>query len=580
MRSIYDLSELRAVIDGKHFLVRDKSSGSPVRLYYLGQQALMLAPDGRSVITALAVDPVPQEWETLYRPSNPTDAVHRIAAGHQNLDAFAGYNYVSEYVLIDLTSGKVSQLTDAPIGFAAGWSSFPSHPDWSRDGRAVVLSNTFVRANPQGLGGQQNPPCIAVVELLENRVNCVERLHGETNTNDGHEIAHHVVRDARFVRGDNQRVRIDYWAADASEGSITYGQSSDGSWTALDKANGWPTQNALIALNVKESFTDPPVLIATDKGTNTSRAIFDPNPQLRDIDLGEASVFTWKDKHDRDWNGGLYKPPGYVSGRRYPLVIQTHGFTQFKFVPSGVFPTAFAARELASAGILVLQVPDCPILNTPEEGSCNVAVYEAAVEQLVAAGLVDPERVGIIGFSRSCYYVLEALTNSTLHLKAASITDGINVGYMEYMMGVDYVGNLMAHTADAIIGAPPFREGLQRWLKRSPDLNMDKVVTPLLVVENGFAKVIQMWEPYAALRYLNRPVDLILLNSDEHILTNPGVRMASQGGTVDWFRFWLNGEEDSDPKKAEQYVRWRELRKLQAENDVKEKAAKETTPVN
>jgi hypothetical protein len=32
---------------------------------------------------------------------------------------------------------------------------------------------------------------------------------------------------------------------------------------------------------------------------------------------------------------------------------------------------------------------------------------------------------------------------------------------------------------------------------------------------------------------------------------------------VDWFCFWLKGEEDPGPAKAEQYARWRELRKLQ-----------------
>jgi hypothetical protein len=39
--------------------------------------------------------------------------------------------------------------------------------------------------------------------------------------------------------------------------------------------------------------------------------------------------------------------------------------------------------------------------------------------------------------------------------------------------------------------------------------------------------------------------------------------MISQQGNVDWFCFWIKGEEDPDPAKAEQYARWRELRKLQ-----------------
>jgi hypothetical protein len=54
--------------------------------------------------------------------------------------------------------------------------------------------------------------------------------------------------------------------------------------------------------------------------------------------------------------------------------------------------------------------------------------------------------------------------------------------------------------------------------------------------------------------------------------------MISQGGTVDWFRFWLKGEEDPDPAKTEQYKRWRELRKLQQENSTKSQAS--SAPVN
>ena len=58
-----------------------------------------------------------------------------------------------------------------------------------------------------------------------------------------------------------------------------------------------------------------------------------------------------------------------------------------------------------------------------------------------------------------------------------------------------------------------------------------------------------------------------LLNSDDHVLTNPVARMASQGGSVDWFRFWLQGYEDPNPTKADRYKRWRELKTLQVENE-------------
>jgi len=251
------------------------------------------------------------------------------------------------------------------------------------------------------------------------------------------------------------------------------------------------------------------------------------------------------------------------------LVVQTHGFYQDAFIPSGIYATAFAARELAGAGILVLQVPDCPFTLNPEEGPCNVAGYNAGVEQLVMDGLADPDRVGIVGFSRTCFYVLETLTTSALHFKAASVTDGVNEGYLQYMISVDQFQNSISQDANKVIGASPFGDGLQLWLQRSPGFNMNKVMAPLQVVALSRPGLIFMWEPYAALRYLDKPVDLILVSAGTHILTNPSERMASQGGTVDWFRFWLKGEEDSDAAKAEQYVRWRELRKLQQQNEPK-----------
>jgi hypothetical protein len=58
-----------------------------------------------------------------------------------------------------------------------------------------------------------------------------------------------------------------------------------------------------------------------------------------------------------------------------------------------------------------------------------------------------------------------------------------------------------------------------------------------------------------------------MLNTDEHILTNPAARLASQGGSVDWFRFWLKEEEDPSPAKADQYRRWRKLRLLRETNN-------------
>src|SRR5262249_16850229 len=156
--------------------------------------------------------------------------------------------------------------------------------------------------------------------------------------------------------------------------------------------------------------------------------------------------------------------------------------------------------------------------------------------KLGAEGLVDPARVGIIGFSRTCYYVMEAITTSSLRFAAASITDGIMQDYVQYLEGTEVSANQSDPEAD--IGPRPLGEGLKPWLQRSPLFKMDKVTAPLMV-GSGRLSLWGMWSPYAALRLQNKPVDLVIFNSaSEHPYYNPGVRMASQGGSVDWFRFW------------------------------------------
>jgi dipeptidyl aminopeptidase/acylaminoacyl peptidase len=145
------------------------------------------------------------------------------------------------------------------------------------------------------------------------------------------------------------------------------------------------------------------------------------------------------------------------------------------------------------------------------------------------------------------------------------VTDGITFGYFEYLFAVD---SGLEQEADPLNGGSPFgTQGLESWIRRSPDFKMDNVQTPLLLLQPGAQSVFEDWEPYAALRYLKKPVDLVMLQAGTHVMTNPTQRLASETTNVDWFRFWLQGYEDRDPAKAEQYARWENLCDMQVEQN-------------
>src|SRR5438552_880928 len=197
---------------------------------------------------------------------------------------------------------------------------------------------------------------------------------------------------------DGQESAKNYVRIDLQTGSMQSLANAPAGPEAGSPANS----HASLEVQVKQGIDQPPLLVASNP--HTSRVIWDPNPQLKNVQLGEASVYKWKDKQGREFKGGLFKPPNHKAGLRYPSVIQTHGFDESYFFPSGPgMPTAFAARALAAAGMVVLQVDeDCPFVTT-EEGPCAVSAYESGVKKLVSDGLVDPDNIGMIGFSRSCF---------------------------------------------------------------------------------------------------------------------------------------------------------------------------------
>ena len=268
------------------------------------------------------------------------------------------------------------------------------------------------------------------------------------------------------------------------------------------------------------------------------------------------------DSSGHQWTAGLVLPPNYVKGNRYPLVIQTHGFDPNEFLADGFATTANAARPLASSGIVVLQTSYAHDHELePQEMDENLREYHSAIDKLNAMGIVDPTRIGIIGFSWTCYHVVSALVRDPHLFAAASIDDGVDMSYWQYLQSNDETP--LSSEPEELYGSTPFGTGLANWVKDSATFHMDRVQAPLLVTAaEGPSTLIFEWGVYAALRMQKKPVDLMYIPDGQHHLQKPLDRLASQQGNVDWFRFWLQGYEDPDPAKTAQYQRWEKLRKL------------------
>jgi len=139
------------------------------------------------------------------------------------------------------------------------------------------------------------------------------------------------------------------------------------------------------------------------------------------------------------------------------------------------------------------------------------------------------------------------------------LTDGIDCGYFGYMASPE-----MPSDGDNLNGglSPLSEKGLRVWLEKSPGFRLSKVETPVRLVAISDGALLELWEWFAGLRLQGKAVELVEIPHGTHILAKPRDRQIAMQGMVDWFRFWLKGEEDLNPMKREQYVRWRRMRTI------------------
>ena len=540
---------LWVAIDGNRSRVLDAKT-------YGSGNGLALSPDGNSAAALMTTQHSPSEWSR-----------YKVAPG---AEAWPPIPEFRAYYLIDLQKHAKRLLFNAPSGSSLRWNSAADgdpKPTWSADGRSLLLPNTFLPLDSSDSNeavNREHQPYIAVLRLDTSKLSPILPLKRWIREKDGHRVkGHYFIDNLRFV--DDRTVVINYDRAFTLPGdpqSGVFHQENEGTWQGMSGGEDPITASLAIKIETREGINQPPQIVAADKEGGDFHIIWDPNPQLKEIELGAAEVIHGRDSTGFEWEAGLVKPLNYEQGRRYPLVIQTHGFWKNQFLTNGIFSTAFAARAFAAQGIMVVQAPDNSYdTDTPQEGPDHVALYKSIVNALVDQDLVDPGKIGAIGFSRTVYRVLYAITVGNLQLAAASVTDGVSFGYFQEVAAPEFI----SPDSDPINGGSPFDDiGMKNWRMRSPEFNLRDVKTALLSVQPGPRVVLGSWAEYSIMHALHKPVDLVMLPSGGgHVFTKPSQRLLSETLNVDWFRFWLQGREDPDPAKAGQYVRWRELRRLQ-----------------
>jgi integrase len=143
-------------------------------------------------------------------------------------------------------------------------------------------------------------------------------------TTEGSVDDYRTVTDVRFIDGDRHRVTVGFENLLGSAGNTEYRNIVDSAWQIVGQSKGeYEVGHNGLEIEVEEGFDRPPMLIAREK--DASRVIWDPNLQLRNVELGHVSPYTWKDKEGRERDREPIKDAASIKAALHKWILPAIG---------------------------------------------------------------------------------------------------------------------------------------------------------------------------------------------------------------------------------------------------------------
>jgi len=288
-------------------------------------------------------------------------------------------------------------------------------------------------------------------------------------------------------------------------------------------------------------------LYVTDLKSFHPKRLTSTGDQLKGWKIGTREVIEWKSKDGTPIEGVLIKPADFDPAKKYPLLVILHTG------PVGENSQAIVTRDLpypaelfVAKGALVLR-PN--YRGSPGYGrrfrallvrNEGIAQYEdviTGVDQLIAQGIVDPNRVGAMGWSAGGY-ISAFLTTYSDRFKAITVGEGLSDTRIFYSAGA---GSTVP--PDYALATP--WDDPEYYRKTSPLTYVKKAKTPTLIQHREFdstAPPVGAYELYQALKDQNVPVKMIVYKGAGHVPSGLKQFRDVAQQNLDWFRRWLWNE--------------------------------------
>ncbi len=262
------------------------------------------------------------------------------------------------------------------------------------------------------------------------------------------------------------------------------------------------------------------------------------NDGLKEFAVAAPEFYKYKSLDGLEIEAALLKPAGYDGKTKLPLVVRVHGGPTSRWRDS----IDSWGQVLAARGYAVLY-PNVrgsigygqkfTEMNRADWGGGDFKDVMAGVDDLIAKGIADPERLGIGGWSYGGYMAAWAVTQTT-RFKAAVSGAGMSDLISEF-------GTEKESAGDEWFWGTPY-EKPEGFLNGSPILYVKNVKTPTLIL-HGEADTTdppgQSQEFYRGLKHYGVASELVMYPREPHNFREPKHRVDMLTRMVDWFGRYL-----------------------------------------